>query len=212
MLPGRHPQPRAAGPRWRARSPDCASGCWPLDPACYLATCSATTWSSCRDQHSTAPCSARPGTLPRAVPSDAVVAALARLLPADAVQKGVLLAIFVLACAGTARLLARERMPAQLAAGVLYAWNPFVAERLILGQWATLLGYAGLPWVLAALVKPARGLASRGWLAAAMVPAAIGGFAAMLISGLTAVPVAAAGPADQTRPGGRRRWRTRASS
>ena len=56
------------------------------------------------------------GTLPRAVPSDAVVAALARLLPADAVQKGLLLAIFVLACAGTARLLARGRV-AQPAAG-----------------------------------------------------------------------------------------------
>jgi hypothetical protein len=143
------------------------------------------------------------GTLPRAVPSDAVIATLARLLPADAVQKGVLLAIFVLACTGAARLLARERMPAQLAAGVLYAWNPFVAERLIIGQWATLLGYAGLPWVLAALARPARGLASRAWLAVCMLPAAIGGFAAMLITGLTSVPVAAAGPADQTRPGAR---------
>jgi hypothetical protein len=134
------------------------------------------------------------GTLPRAVPSDATVATLARLLPADVVQKIVLLAIFVLACAGVARLLARERVPAQLVAGVCYAWNPFVAERLIIGQWATLLGYAGLPWVLAALAPPARGLAGRARLAAALLPAAIGGFAAMLLSGLTAVPVAAAWP------------------
>src|SRR5580700_1838337 len=93
------------------------------------------------------------GTLPRAVPSDAVMAALARIAPADLVQKGVLLAIFVLACAGAARLLSRERLPAQLAAGILYAWNPFVAERLILGQWALLLGYAGLPWVAAAAIR-----------------------------------------------------------
>ena len=39
------------------------------------------------------------GTLPRAVPSDAVVTALAHVLPADVVQKCLLLAIFVLACA-----------------------------------------------------------------------------------------------------------------
>ena len=130
------------------------------------------------------------GTLPRAVPSDAVIATLARALPADAMQKIVLLAIFVLACSGAARLLARERLPAQLVAGVCYAWNPFVAERLIIGQWATLLGYAGLPWVVAVLAAPARGLAGRVRLVVALVPAAIGGFAAMLISGLTAVPVA----------------------
>jgi hypothetical protein len=141
------------------------------------------------------------GTLPRAVPSDAAVATLARLLPADAVQKIVLLAIFVLACAGVARLLAREPLPAQLLAGVFYAWNPFVAERLIIGQWATLLGYAGLPWVLAAVAGPARGLAGRARLVVAVVPAAIGGFAAMLISGLTAVPVAAARPAGEPRLG-----------
>jgi hypothetical protein len=143
------------------------------------------------------------GTLPRAVPSDAVMAALARIAPADLVQKVVLLAIFVLACAGVARLLSRQRLPAQLAAGVLYAWNPFVAERLILGQWALLLGYAGLPWVFAVLVdartQPAAGAAMAGgtgragWtgrLAVALVPAAVGGFAAMLISGLVAVPAA----------------------
>jgi hypothetical protein len=154
------------------------------------------------------------GTLPRAVPSDAVMAALARIAPADAVQKVVLLAIFVLACAGAARLLSarlaggnclagrnglaggnglagRSGLAAQLAAGMLYAWNPFVAERLILGQWATLLGYAGLPWVLAAASRSAGGLASRAArLAAALVPAGIGGFAAMSISGLVAVPAA----------------------
>ncbi len=132
------------------------------------------------------------GTLPRAVPSDAVMAALARIAPADLVQKGVLLAIFVLACAGAARLLSRERLPAQLAAGVLYAWNPFVAERLILGQWALLLGYAGLPWVAAAAIRLGGALtAPAGRLAAAMLPAAVGGFAAMLITGIVAVPVAA---------------------
>ena len=132
------------------------------------------------------------GVLPRAVPSDAVMAALARVLPADAVQKLVLLAIFVLACAGAARLMSRERLPAQLAAGVLYAWNPFMAERLIIGQWALLLGYAGLPWVLAACAEPGRRLSKRTLrLVVALLPAAVGGFAAMSISGLVALPAAA---------------------
>jgi hypothetical protein len=145
------------------------------------------------------------GTLPRAVPSDAVIAALARIAPADLVQKAVLLAIFVLASAGAARLVrqaagpdglaARGSLAAQLAAGALYAWNPFVAERLIIGQWATLLGYAGLPWVLSAASRNAARLGSRTVrLAVTLLPAAIGGFAAMSISGLVAVPAAVCQP------------------
>src|SRR3984957_19062225 len=120
----------------------------------------------------------------RPVPSDAVVAVAARLIPADILQKLILLAIFVLACSGAAALLAdcwRARrgtpppLPACLAAGVFYSWNPYLAERLVMGQWALLLGYAGLPWVLRVLcagsarIGPAR-------LALALLPAAIGGF------------------------------------
>ena len=100
---------------------------------------------------------ARPGLAPpRAVPSDLAIAVLSRACPADIAQKIVLLSIFVLACSGAAALLDREPLPARLAAGVCYAWNPYVGERLIIGQWALLLGYAGLPWVLRAvpLVRP----------------------------------------------------------
>jgi len=132
------------------------------------------------------------GTLPRAVPSDAVVTALAQVLPADLVQKCILLAIFVLACAGAARLLAGEHWLARIAAGVFYAWNPYVAERLLIGQWALLLGYAALPWVLAALTRPAVSLArTSGRLLVALIPAAVGGFAAMLLAALVALPAAA---------------------
>jgi hypothetical protein len=146
------------------------------------------------------------GTLPRSVPSDAVVAAAARVLPADIVQKLVLLAIFVLACAGVAVLLARAAEPgvACLAGGVFYAWNPFVAERLILGQWALLLGYAGLPWVAVAVTGPAVSQWRRaGRLLVALLPAAVGGFAAMCVSGLLVVPgaaCAAAKPGDGLPP------------
>ncbi len=142
------------------------------------------------------------GGPPRAVPSDLVVALAARIVPAEFVQKMILIAIFVLACSGAAALLAARwpdragggKLPllAQLVAGVCYAWNPFVAERLIMGQWAMLLGYAGLPWV----VREVCGRAGRirvWWLAAAMVPAAIGGFAAMSITVLAAVPAALCG-------------------
>ena len=134
---------------------------------------------------------------PRAVPSDLVIAAASRVLPADIVQKVVLLAIFMLACSGAVALLDREPRLARLAAGAFYAWNPYVAERLIIGQWALLLGYAGLPWVLRAMLAPdlssRRGAARLGL---AMLPAAVGGFAAMTVTALLVVAAApfGAGP------------------
>src|SRR5690606_34407230 len=93
------------------------------------------------------------GVVPRHVPSDAFVTALAAVVPADVVQKLVLLAVFVMACASAASLVPSSRLLPRLAAGVCYAWNPFVAERLLLGQWALLLGYAALPWVVAAAAR-----------------------------------------------------------
>jgi hypothetical protein len=134
------------------------------------------------------------GGPPRAVPSDAVVAVASLLLPADILQKLILLLIFAAACSGAAALLDRgwpggAPLPARLAAGVFYAWNPYVAERLLIGQWALLLGYAGLPWVLRLIctspgrIRPAR-------LLCVMIPAAIGGFAAMSITVLAALPAA----------------------
>src|SRR5215469_2428460 len=132
------------------------------------------------------------GGPPRAVPSDAVVAAAARVLPADIVQKLVLLSIFVLACSGAAALLDGQPWFARLAAGVFYTWNPFVAERLIIGQWALLLGYAGLPWALRAVTTyPVASWRGAGRLALALLPAAAGGFAAMTVSALVVLPAAA---------------------
>ena len=155
------------------------------------------------------------GGPPRAVPSDLVVAIAARIIPAEFVEKLILIGIFVLACSGAAALLAagwsaapaRGRLPllARLAAGVCYAWNPFVAERLIMGQWAMLLGYAGLPWVLRE-IRGRQGRISAWRLGAAIVPAAVGGFAAMSVTALAAVPVALcrAGEPGGRSPGGHR--------
>jgi hypothetical protein len=127
---------------------------------------------------------------PRAVPSDLVVAVASWVLPGDIVQKVLLLAIFVLACGGMTALLDREPLLAKLAAGAFYAWNPYVGERLIIGQWTLLLGYAGLPWVLRALLRtdrpPWRWV---GWLCVALLPAVASGFESMVITGLVLVPV-----------------------
>ncbi len=124
------------------------------------------------------------GTLPRHVPSDAVVTALSHLAPAELVQKAILVAIFVLACASASTLVPGGRLLPRLAAGVVYAWNPFVAERLLLGQWALLLGYAALPLVVGAA---ARGDPRR--LLITLLPAAVGGFAAWAVSALVALIV-----------------------
>jgi hypothetical protein len=146
------------------------------------------------------------GGPPRAVPSDAVVAVASLAIAADIVQKIFLLLIFVLACSGAAALLASAwkaargpdggtaPMLAQLAAGACYAWNPYVAERLLIGQWALLLGYAGLPWVIRVLCT-GPGRFGRRRLVGVLVPAAIGGFTAISVTALAAVPAAlSAGP------------------
>ncbi|MEU4831971.1 hypothetical protein [Streptosporangium sp. NPDC023615] len=146
------------------------------------------------------------GGFPRAVPSDAVVALLSSVLPDQVVQKAILLGVFVLAATGAAALVPREhgehgeqgehgddgegrerggRVVARLVAAVFYAWNVYLAQRLLLGQWALLLGYAGLPWA----VRAAAGRRA-GPVILALLPAAAGGFQAMLVSVMTVVPVA----------------------
>jgi hypothetical protein len=123
---------------------------------------------------------------PRAVPSDAVVALLSLVLPGQVVQKLVLLAILALAGLGAAR-----SVPAgswgQVAAAVLYVWNPYVAERLGIGQWAVLLGYASLPWVARTAWTAGRGGGWRG-LAIAAGLGSLGGAPAWVMALLVAVP------------------------
>lgn len=90
-------------------------------------------------------------SLPRAVPSDAFAALLGAALPAAIVQRLVLFAALFLLALGTARLLRERPLVAQLAAATLAVWNPFVAERLVLGQWPLLLACAAFPWLIDAL-------------------------------------------------------------
>ncbi len=87
--------------------------------------------------------------LPRAVPSDAVVAVLDEVLPGMLLQKIVLYGALLLAGLGYARLVEGPTVT-RLAAVSLAIWNPFVVERLGIGHWPVLLGYAVVPWLVLA--------------------------------------------------------------
>ncbi len=80
---------------------------------------------------------------------------------------------FPLATTGTARLLRAVVLPARLGAGLLYVVNPFVFDRLYVGQLGVLLGYALLPFavdaLLAAAQRPHRVARAAGWSAAAVM-------------------------------------------
>jgi hypothetical protein len=87
--------------------------------------------------------------LPRAVPSDAVVAVLDNAVPAQLLEKAALLVPLVLAGVGAARLVG-ESTAARLTAVTLAVWNPFTAERLAIGHWTVLVGYGLVPWLVLA--------------------------------------------------------------
>jgi hypothetical protein len=87
--------------------------------------------------------------LPRAVPSDAVVAVLDDAVPAMLLQKAALLGSLVAAALGMARLVG-DSLAARLTAVTLTVWNPFTVERLVIGHWTVLVGYGVLPWLVLA--------------------------------------------------------------
>ena len=128
----------------------------------------------------------------RAVPGDLLVALASRLVPADLVQKLVLLGALVAAGTGAARLTPTRRPAAQAAAAALYVWNPFVYERLVMGHWGLLISYAALP--SAALAAIDLRVASSGGGAGLRVPHPTGAGRRLVL----ALAVAAAG----SPPGG----------
>ena len=119
------------------------------------------------------PAGTNSGSLGR-LPFDALLRLAGVLGGVQVAQKLLLLAIVFLAGLGMHRL-AGSRLPGRSFAGVLYAVNPFVLERLIAGQWFLLLSYALIPWAFSAFLATFRGDLRAAWRFALL--AAIAGFA-----------------------------------
>ncbi|MFE6649274.1 hypothetical protein ACFVJS_22095 [Nocardioides sp. NPDC057772] len=102
--------------------------------------------------------------LPRAVPSDAVVAVLDEIVPGLLLQKIVLVGALVLAGAGAAELVRDRSLAARLAVVSLTVWSPYVAERLWIGHWPMLLAYAAVPWLVLAGRRGAAGGRGPVWM------------------------------------------------
>lgn len=132
------------------------------------------------------PQSILPGTWAelRAWPLDGVAWALSGVLPPGWQQWLMLLAVPVLAGTGTAILVApRGRAPAVVAA-VLASWNPYVVERLLLGQPPTLLAYAALPWVALAARSRVPSPGRAALLLTAALPAALTPWGGLMAAGV----------------------------
>jgi hypothetical protein len=115
-------------------------------------------------------------------------------------EKLVLFGILAAAAYGAARLVPSERIAARVGAGLLYAWSPYTYERILLGHWALLVGYAALPWVAGAAVA-LREKRPRGWprLVLAMAAAVAGGPYTGVLSGLLALAVTCLPPGGRAR-------------
>lgn len=139
---------------------------------------------------------------PRAVPSDAAAVVLGWLLGAGPAQALVLWGTLVLVGVGAARLAALLApdlgVLGRTAAAVAGIWNPFVLERLVVGQWTVLLGYAAVPHLLVVAARVRAGRAP-AWAPAVGVAACGVGGANTLVIGALAVGAALVTP----RP----RWR-----
>jgi len=90
------------------------------------------------------------GTPPRAVPQDALVSLSALIAPGWLVQRAVLAGLLAAAAIGAGRLVPARRGPTRVVAAIGYAWTPFLAERLLIGQWGLLVCYAAMPWLIRA--------------------------------------------------------------
>ena len=139
--------------------------------------------------------------LPRVVPSDLLVAVFDEIVPGQVLQKLVLVGALGLAGAGAARLCRDRGAVAALAAASLYVWNPFVAERLLLGHWPLLVGYAALPWILVA----GRRLRADEWSAWSALALGLAVSAVSAVGGVLGVLVALASQAGGDAASRRRR-------
>lgn len=78
------------------------------------------------------------------------------VMPADLLQKVILVAILLFSGIGAHRMLSRlipSAGASLYAGGILYMLNPFVYDRFMAGQYGVLLGYALLPWFVSSLLS-----------------------------------------------------------
>lgn len=94
---------------------------------------------------------------PRAVPQDAVLAVLTSVIPGAFVYRAALVGLVFGAALGAGRLVERAGPVAQPVAATAYAWNAYVAERLVIGHWTVLIAYAVLPWLVRSALAARRG-------------------------------------------------------
>lgn len=141
------------------------------------------------------------GGLPRAVPQDAVVALVETVVPGQILEKAVLLAIPLVAGLGMLRLLSAAPLAARGVAATLAVWNPFVAERLVIGHWGFLLAYALMPWALASAIDVRRGRPGASARLVLQVAAAGLTPSGSLLVGLVCVPIAIAPGRPGQQPG-----------
>ncbi len=92
---------------------------------------------------------------PRAVPLDAAVSLANLVMPGWLLQRVVLVAIIWAAVVGAGRLVPTDRLIIRVIAAAGYGWTPFLAERLLLGQWGLLIAYAAMPWLVMAAWRQA---------------------------------------------------------
>jgi hypothetical protein len=110
---------------------------------------------------------------PRAVPFGAVQYWLGAVIGPSVAQRVVLAAPMVLAGCGVAVLLRRRGMLAAALGALVAVWNPYVVERLGLGQAPTLLAYGALPWILLATGIGRSPVRRACWTVLAFVPAGL---------------------------------------
>ncbi|MFL6023573.1 MAG: hypothetical protein ACJ72O_09565 [Marmoricola sp.] len=135
------------------------------------------------------------GSVPRAVPMDALVSLVDDMLPGALLQRVLLAAALLLGGFGIARLAGRFAALGQVAAVVVYLWNPWVHERLEIGQWPTVMGYGLLPWLVLGAIR-VRDRVEGGWprLALVLVASAVCAPSVGLLGVVVALVVVLVGP------------------
>jgi hypothetical protein len=96
--------------------------------------------------------------LPRRLPLWDVPSAISRVISAELTGKALMVAIFVIAATGMARLMRMHGPFVANLAGLLYAFNPFVLTRTAVGHFNVTVPLAILPWVVPYLLHPTRRL------------------------------------------------------